>query len=233
MDEPGRPPDLTPQPAKRFGRRETLKLLGASLTGAIAGSARVGCREPAAPQAARRASAAVGRRGRAWRLRPLAVATEPRSFTAAEIATLAAAVGRIIPDTDTPGARTSGVHWYLDDVCTAEIRLRDQLRAGLRRLDERARAQDGSAFADLAEPQQVALLEAIDPSSRGADAPADDRAFFELLKAQTIDGYYKSEMGQIGELEWVGHEFNDEFPGACSHGDPLVHPRPSWPRSRP
>jgi hypothetical protein len=39
-------------------------------------------------------------------------------------------------------------------------------------------------------------------------------------------------MGQIGELEWVGHEFNDEFPGACTHADPLAHPRPRWPRTR-
>ena len=156
-------------------------------------------------------------------MRPLAGGTAPRSFSVAEFATITAAIDRIIPDTDTPGARTAGVHWYLDDVCQVETRLRDQLRAGAARLDGRARAQRSVPFASLPPADQDALLE---------EASAADRAFFVALKAQTIDAYYKSEMGQVGELEWVGHEFNDEFPGACAHGDPMVHPRPTWPRSR-
>ena len=234
MDDPGHQADRPASPAKRLGRRDTLKLLGVTLTGAVAAGVGAAARATQATGTApaRMPAASADRRGPAWRLRPLATGTEPRSFSTAEFAALAAAVDRIIPDTDTPGARTAGVHWFLDDISRIETRLRDQLRAGMRRLDDRARAQHGTPFAGLGEREQDALLASLDPSAPGGQAAADDRAFFGALKAQTIDAYYKSEMGQVGELEWVGHEFNDDFPGACTHGDPMVHPRPNWPRSR-
>ena len=226
MDGAGHDADAAAPPAKRLGRRDTLKLLGVTLTGAVAAGVGVAARsarsEPSGTLPPEPRTHAQGH-GPAWRLRPLAAGTTPRSFTALEFVALAAAVDRILPDTDTPGARTAAVHWFLDDVCQVETRLRDDLRVGLARLDERARAQHGMAFADVAAAGQDALLE---------DASTSDRAFVSTLKAQVIDAYYKSEMGQVGELEWIGHEFNDEFPGACTHGDPMVHPRPNWPRSR-
>ena len=251
MDDPGGPAPDRHSSAKRLGRRATLKLIGLSITGVATRAA-----APAAPaqgsQRRRRTSTAPSSpRGRAWRYRPLAAGPEPHTFTPDEIATLGAAVGLILPDTDTPGAKTAGVHWYLDDAAQSEPALRDRLRAGCRRLDEHARAAHGRPFAALAEAQQVAILEQFDtggtgtarideaarPQVTGAAAATsavtpDDRSFFATLKTQTIDAYYKSEMGQLGELEWVGHEFNDEFPGRCTHTDPQAHPRPKWPRVR-
>ena len=240
--------------AKRLGRRATLRLLALTVTGAAtAGSA--GAAAPSSPAqgtgAAAQKLAAAGRRGRAWSLRPIATGTAPQVFEADEFAALASVVDLILPDTDTPGARTAGVHWYLDDVSRSDSAIAGRLRDGLRRLNARARALHGRGFAELAEPQQTAILAAYDDSSGGAvklDSAAqprvtgaspetaaitpDDHGFFSLIKAQTIDAYYKSEMGQIGELEWVGHEFNDTFPGVCSHPDATAHPRPRWPRSR-
>lgn len=239
-------------PAKRFGRRTTLKMLGLTLTGSVVRVAGA----PAEFEQAQAARPAVKRdpatrpRGRAWRLRPLATGTTPRAFSATEFAALGALVDVIIPDTDTPGARAAGVHWYLDDVAGADARARDQWRAGLGRIDSQARATHGRPFAELSEPKQIAMLtpwaaagtadvkvdNAGQPQVTGGAATdavtPDDRTFFAFARAQTVDAYYKSEMGQIGELEWVGHEFNDEFPGRCTHPDPLVHPRPRWPRSR-
>ena len=240
-------------PAKRLGRRATLKLLGLAVTGAATvgtGAAGVSTATQAGgspdPQLA-----GTGRRGRAWSLRPLATGTQPRTFAAAEFATLAAVVDQILPDTDTPGARTAGVHWYLDDVAATDRDTATRLRDGLRRLNARAQALHGRGFGDLTTAQQTAVLSTYDAPSGGAVAldhqgqprvtgaspetdaiTPDDRSFFSSIKAQTIDAYYKSEMGQIGELEWVGHEFNDTFPGVCTHSDPAVHPRPRWPRAR-
>jgi gluconate 2-dehydrogenase gamma chain len=244
----------TPAPsAKRLGRRATLRLLGLAVTGvATAGSA------AAAPPSGAQAGGASapnpspsGRRGRAWSLRPIATGTTPRVFAPAEFAALASVVDLILPDTDTPGARTAGVHWYLDDVSRSDTAIARRLRDGLRRLNARATSVHGRPFAELAVSQQTAVLSTYAESPGGAvklDSAAqprvtgaspetgaitpDDRSFFSFIKAQTIDAYYKSEMGQIGELEWVGHEFNDTFPGACSHPDPTSHPRPRWPRSR-
>jgi gluconate 2-dehydrogenase gamma chain len=245
----------SPGAAKRFGRRATLKLLGLTLSGAAATGAGASTALPDAQAVPRggstRPPGSPSSRGRAWRYRPLAEGITPRVFSAKEFATLGCLVDLIIPDTDTPGAKTAGVHWYLDDVARTEAALREQLRAGCRRLDEHARGAHGHSFVELTPAQQVAILTAFDASgtasveidnagqpqvSSASSAPRavtpDDRSFFALIKARTLDGYYKSEMGQLGELEWVGHEFHDEFPGRCTHPDPLVHSRPRWPRVR-
>lgn len=250
MDDPLRPP-VDGEPAKRLARRSALKLLGLALTGAAATPSLAPA--PAAAQAPPPPSpaAASGRSGRAWALRPLATGTSPRWFEPASFAALGAVVGLILPDTDTPGARTAGVHWYLDEVAAVDGTLGERLRQGLERLNARAAAVHGRSFAELNEAQQTALLTpyahqatgtvtldaAAQPRVTGASAQTDavtpdDRSFFAVIKAQTIDAYYKSEMGQIGELEWVGHEFHDTFPGACAHADALTHPRPQWPTRR-
>ncbi|MBA2304447.1 MAG: gluconate 2-dehydrogenase subunit 3 family protein [Acidobacteria bacterium] len=143
------------------------------------------------------------------------------------------------------------MHWYLDDAAGTDRGMLGRLRDGLRRLDARATTAHGRVFAALTLAQQEAVLGSYEDAAGGSvtlDSAAqprvtgaspetdavtpDDRSFFTVIKAQTIDAYYKSEMGQIGELEWVGHEFNDEFPGACTHADPLVHARARWPRRR-
>jgi gluconate 2-dehydrogenase gamma chain len=239
--------------AKRLGRRATLRLLALTVTGAATAGTAAAAPSPREPAggASTPQAAGPGRRGRAWSLRPIATGTTPRAFEAAEFAALASVVDLILPDTDTPGARTAGVHWYLDDVSRSDAAIAGRLRDGLRRLNARATTLHGRPFAELAVVQQTAVLATYAESPGGAvrldsaaqprvtgASPAtdaitpDDRSFFSFIKAQTIDGYYKSEMGQIGELEWVGHEFNDTFPGVCSHPDPLTHPRPRWPRSR-
>lgn len=175
-------------PAKRFGRRAAMKALGlATLSGLAAPAAR---------------AAAAG-----WR--PLATGTEPRAFTRAEFRGLEELVELVLPATETPGAKDVGVHWYLDDAALAEPRTREQIRAGLKLLDERG-------FAEASDQQRTRIL--TDLADRGD-------AFFNFIKGRVIDAYYKSEAGQQGELQWVGHEFYDAFPGACTHPDPLVHPR--------
>lgn len=248
MDEPRPQRTEAPDAAKRLGRRATLKMLGLALTGAAAQTG--GAEAAVAPARAPQSSAPV-RRGRAWSLRPLATGTTPRHFAPTEFAVLAATVDLILPDTDTPGAKTAGVHWYLDDVAATDGAMAARLRDGVRRLDARARSLHGRAFPALSPDQQASLLSAYEEAAGGTvkvDAAAqprvtgaspetdavtpNDGSFFALIKARTIDAYYKSEMGQIGELEWVGHEFHDEFPGACTHADPLTHPRARWPRSR-
>ena len=248
MDDQPNPPRVEQSPAKRFGRRRTLKLLAATASGMAAAVVPTASRQqplapvPAAPQ--------PSAKGRVWRLRPLVQTASPRVFSATELRTLGAVVDRIIPDTDTPGARTAGVHLYLDDVCAVEHQLAGQIRRGRARVEALARRR-GAPFADLPPAGQDAILRMFDraagvppavdragqprltAAAAGLDAiTPEDRSFFALIRTRTIDAYYKSEMGQIGELEWVGHEFHDSFPGKCEHADPLHHPRPRWPRSR-
>lgn len=193
--------------AKRFGRRSAIKALGVALTGLAA--------RPAAAGEAR-SGGGVAAAAPAWR--PLATGSVPRAFAGDEFRALEELVELILPATDTPGARAAGVHWYLDDVALAEPRTCEQIKDGLRELEERSRAAFGRGFelASEAERSRVLgeLMEAGDP-------------FFAFIKARVVDAYYKSEAGQLGELGWVGHEFWDTFPGACRHPDPLRHPRPA------
>jgi hypothetical protein len=160
-------------------------------------------------------------------LRPLAFPTTPRAFSAAETATLGDLVETMLPTTDTPGAKSAGVHWYLDDVAGFEKDLRDGMKRGIALADAKATQLHGAAYSALPAEKQDTVMEAL---SKGTQ---EERQFFALLKTRVIDAYYKSEMGLLGELAWVGHEFHTSFPGKCEHGDPLNHPRPVWTRATP
>ena len=232
--------------AKRLDRRTALRLMvwlsgiaASAATGAAAAWSRAGHGTGPAPL-----GSAVPADSR---YRPLATGTIPQSFAMEEFRALEQLVERIIPTTDTPGARGAGVHWYLDQVSQVEPETRQRLKDGLRRVEERARASFGKSFVELSEEQQGRVLTLISGSdglvavevteagksevrevAAGAAPGKEEVAFFNFLKGRVIDAYYKSEIGQLGELRWVGHEFNDTFRGACTHPGPLVHPRPGW-----
>lgn len=246
---PRRPQDVSRRAgsAKRFGRRAALRVLGGGLGGAAAAlsaPARLALAAAAGSGAARPADGPLP----LWR--PLATGTVPQSFTPDEFRILEQVVERILPATDTPGAAGAGVHWYLDQAAQVEDSTLRTLKEGLARLEGRATAAHGRGFASLepsaqedvllameggraAEETRKAGYDAIEdaekPTPPAPPATKEDRAFFEFVKGRVIDAYYKSEVGQIGELEWVGHEFHDSFVGRCPHPDPLVHPRPRWP----
>jgi len=72
-------------------------------------------------------------------------------------------------------------------------------------IEARSRARHGTAFADLAGPQQIALLEELDAevqALRAAGLPTDNH-FFQQMKWLTIHGYYTSDVGVTQELQWV------------------------------
>ncbi len=199
--------------AKRLDRRSAIKLLGVASAGAtLAPRALAGAQESAPDAIAN--------------LRPLATGTTPRSLTMPELRTLERAVDRILPSTETPGAADAGVHWYLDDVAQFEPELREALGRITAVLDERCRTRFKSGFAAVTSEQQDEVLTGM---PNGAE---EDQQLFARLKRETVRAYYRSEIGQVGELGWVGHEFHASFPGACSHTDPLQHPRPNLPRGK-
>ena len=84
------------------------------------------------------------------------------------VATLAE---RIIPATDTPGARAVGVHRFADALLTGYYHApeRDRFIAGLSGVDVRARRVHGRTFVRCTPRQQVGILEQMD---REAYSPA-------------------------------------------------------------
>jgi len=131
---------------------------------------------------------------------------KPRFFQDSEVETVAGIAERILPETDTPGARRALVHQYIDFVLSGgEAAGRDRFREGLVSLDRKCAALFGKAFAELEPGQQNEVLTGISESP-----------FFYEVKRLTVDGYYRSEVGMRQELGFEGNTFLAEFEG-CKH----------------
>ena len=115
-------------------------------------------------------------------------------------------VERILPETDTPGARAAGAHEFIDKMLSDWMQDADRTRflAGLADVDARARQTHGNAFVDLDGAQQIALLTTLD---REAYAPAPqieeeaEEATAERAQSGTdaMQEEQEREVGQAGE----------------------------------
>jgi gluconate 2-dehydrogenase gamma chain len=143
-------------------RREALRRTALALGGAVSAptlaGVLAGCGDPAS------------RGGAALR-----VLTERQREQVATIAE------HIIPETDTPGARSVGVDAFVDAMLDGYFAVpeRDRFLAGLAAVDDRARDTHGAAFLDCSPEEQRALLmeldrESFDAVPERAAPPVDD-----------------------------------------------------------
>ena len=81
---------------------------------------------------------------------------------------------RIIPATDTPGARDVGAHEFIDVMLADYYDAGDRARftEGLAALDERARAMCGKGFVGCAPERQIELLTRLDQDTFASTQPA-------------------------------------------------------------
>ena len=122
----------------------------------------------------------------------------------------------IIPETDTPGARTARVADYIDAMLTdfySEER-RSQFISGLIETDEAAKGAYGKEFMACSSTEQFELLSRLDEeafpdleqmSEEAREAYRRQRAeegrpFIAVLKELTLAGFYTSEVGATQEL---------------------------------
>jgi gluconate 2-dehydrogenase gamma chain len=126
-----------------------------------------------------------------------------RALSPREAAIADAVAAQIIPTDDTPGAREAGVVWFID-WCLANraLGVNDDLRAGLVRLDDTARARfpDADGFVSLTPARQQELLHGI------ATTP-----FFEGMRFLTVCGFLASPKygGNRDEVGWKVIGFED------------------------
>ena len=152
------------------------------------------------------------------------------SLNADESETLSVAAELIIPETDTPGARTARVPEFIDSVLWGWFNEDERKRflRGIRDLNERARVLAGESFPRCASAAQIGILreleaearqalESVEPTrlARRAALSAPEAPFFSVLKWLTVFGYYTSAAGMDQELEHV------EFPGTYDGCSPL------------
>jgi gluconate 2-dehydrogenase subunit 3-like protein len=137
--------------------------------------------------------------------------SQPTFFQASEFRMVEALTERIIPRSDTPGAKDAGVTLLIDKAIVADASVAEPFRAGLADLNAVSVSTYGQEFVELTEQQQIAVLT---PMSLQPDSPLGK--FFAMVKDMTIDAYYKTEAGLKTELGWRGNTFLPSFPG-CQH----------------
>ncbi len=122
----------------------------------------------------------------------------------------------IIPETDTPGAKTAQVAAYIDSMLTHFYDDEEQkaFLDGLASLDAWAKEQYGNGFLKCDHSQQFALLNTLDRAAffdeeekseneRAAHAVPgveNSKAFYQRMKVLTVSGFYTSEVGATQEL---------------------------------
>jgi gluconate 2-dehydrogenase gamma chain len=133
--------------------------------------------------------------------------------------TLAAAVGRILPSEDGPGAREAGVQVYQDRALDHPFfqGMQSWFAMNLDGLAERARTAYGCELAACDPQQQDALLRQMqeDPN------PAVQH-FFVTLVSLTVEGFLGDPIhgGNRDEVGWkaVGYAHSEPRTGFCVHG---------------
>jgi len=114
----------------------------------------------------------------------------------------------IIPKTDTPGAKDTGVPGFIDlmlkDVYSKEDQ--DHFLAGLKAFDEEASKEYGDPFIELDEEKQAAFVKKLHDTAVEAEKatkPAPKRPFVLMTKELTMLGFFTSEVGATQVLQYV------------------------------
>ncbi len=126
----------------------------------------------------------------------------------------------IIPTTDSPGAKAAQVNRFIDLWMNDEDADKQrEFLEGLSWLDGRSLQLHRKPFTDLTTDEQTNILRPLaDPDGQNPEDAIGIR-FFQNLKDMTIFGYYTSEIGLEQDLHYVGDEYHNEFPGACTHSE--------------
>jgi hypothetical protein len=113
-------------------------------------------------------------------------------LTEAQIALINAIADTLIPRTDTPGAVDMNVSAFIDVIVHEQYTdtLKAEFLAGLDAIESDAKANGGSAFADLAPTARGAAIERIE-SPR--DRRVEPQRTYWRLKGLIVHGYFTSE----------------------------------------
>ena len=149
------------------------------------------------------------------------VESKPRFLDPDQFAMLERVADLIIPETDTPGAVSAGVHRFIDILLAewASPETQEQFIAQLASIDERATELGMSGFLDGGADRQVEVVKLLDEEAFADDAPA---TFFRRLKKLVLFAYFSSEPGATQALRF------DPFPGDYQPCLPLGNDDRAW-----
>lgn len=126
----------------------------------------------------------------------------------------------IIPKTDTPGAKDTGVPGFIDLMLKDAYSKADQdaYLSGLKAFDEAAKKEYGDPFIELDAKDQAAFVKKIHDEAIEVEnntKPAPKRPFILMTKELTMLGFFTSEVGATQVLQYVA------VPGAYKGCIPL------------
>ena len=147
----------------------------------------------------------------------------PRFFTADERAVVRTIADGILPRTNTPGALDVGVPAFVEIIVGEwmEAKDRDEFRAGLAALDQRALTMYGARWPDLDPVQRDGELQWGENTIDGT-APA--KRTYRRLKGLVLHGYLTSETVRRDVLKVT--YCHDTFRGCVPVNAPPTPPRP-------
>ena len=139
---------------------------------------------------------------------------QPTLFTPEQAMIIEDLAERIIPTTDTPGAKGVGVPQFIEEMVSTvyKAKNKDRFIQGLADFSQSVVDEYGKPFTDLSEEEQYAVLkplneqaanEAIENQKRGGRVLDDKPSFFRTVKELTVTGYYTSEIGATQELQYL------------------------------
>jgi hypothetical protein len=124
--------------------------------------------------------------------------------------TLRAAMDRVIPVDDFPGAWDAGCGDFVTRLLEEDLADPNLYRQGLDALDAESQAHFLTDFADLAPEEQDELLAGVEVGSVGATWPVLPGLFFRTLVQHVMEGYYGNPQngGNRDEASWqmIGFE---------------------------
>jgi gluconate 2-dehydrogenase gamma chain len=113
----------------------------------------------------------------------------------------------IIPKTDTPGAKETGVPGFIDQMLKEVYSKEDQdtYMEGLKAFDDAAKKEYGDPFNELSAENQAAFVKKVHDEAVDAEKntkPAPKRPFILMTKELTMLGYFTSEPGATQVLQY-------------------------------
>ena len=146
--------------------------------------------------------------------------TEDQARLVSEVAEI------IIPKTDTPGAKDTGVPGFIDKILKECYKKEDQERflAGLQSFDEEAMKAYGDPFIELEPAQQQEFVKKIHDEAIAATKKGElkERPFILMTKELTVTGFFTSEVGATKVLQYA------PVPGAYHGCLPLAEVGKTW-----
>ena len=149
------------------------------------------------------------------------------SFTQTDIEFLDEVADTILPETDTPGAKTAGVGSFMAAMATDAYDANEQsvFRDGMQTLNMECEQAHGSAFMAASATQRLSLLERLDREQYdyiNTRQPGSPTHYFRMMKELALLGYFTSEIGYTQAMRYT------ETPGRFEPCVPYSRGDKSW-----